>query len=76
MLTRRLVAALAVVGTAGLAACDGGDTDDADVIMQDTIMQRGVEQVEVPVRTTDTAVVRTEMSVDTAIDVDTMDVPR
>lgn len=74
MLTRRLVAALAVVGTVGLAACDGGDADDADVIMQDTIMQTDIEQVEVPVQTTDTAVVRTEIDVDT--DVDTMDVPR
>lgn len=73
MLTRRLVASLAVCGTMGLAACAGDDVDDDAMIMEDTIMQQDVEQVEVPVQTTDTAVVRTEIDVDTAIDVDTID---
>lgn len=72
MLTRRLVATLSVFGVMGLAACGGDDVDDADMIMQDTILQDDVEMVEVPMETTDTAVVRTEIEIDTAIDVDTM----
>lgn len=77
MLTRRFMAVLAMFGFAGLAACDAGDGGDgADVIMQDTIMQQDIETVEVPVETTDTSVVRTEVDIDTAIDVDTIDDPR
>lgn len=76
MLTRRLMAGLAMFGFAGLAACADDGADDADMIMQDTITQQDIETVEVPVQTTDTAVVRTEVSVDTAIDVDTIDDPR
>jgi hypothetical protein len=75
MLTRRLMAGLAMIGFAGLAACNADEADDADMIMQDTIVQEDIETVEVPVETTDTAVVRTEVSVDTAIDVDTLDRP-
>ena len=73
MLTRRLVASLAICGTIGLAACADDAAEDDAMIMEDTIMQQDVEQVEVPVQTTDTAVVRTEVDIDTAIDVDTMD---
>lgn len=73
MLTRRLVASLAIVGMMGLAACGGDAAEDDAMIMEDTITQQGVERVEVPVQTTDTAVVRTEVDIDTAIDVDTMD---
>lgn len=73
MFTRRLMAVLAMFGFVGLAACDGGGTDDADIIMEDTILQRDVETVEVPVETTDTARVRTEVDIDTAVDVDTID---
>lgn len=73
MLTRRLVASLAIVGTMGLAACGGDAAEDDAMIMEDTITQQGVERVEVPVQTTDTAVVRTEVDIDTAVDVDTMD---
>lgn len=73
MLTRRLVASLAISGTIGLAACGGDAAEDDAMIMEDTITQQGVERVEVPVQTTDTAVVRTEIDIDTAIDVDTMD---
>lgn len=75
MLTRRLVATLSVFGVMGLAACGGDDVEDADIMTQDTIMQQDVEMVEVPVETTDTAVVQTEISVDTAIDVDTIGDP-
>jgi hypothetical protein len=73
MLTRRLMASLAVCGLVGLAACAGDDVDDDAVITEDTIMQRDIEEIEVPVEVTDTAVVRTEIDVDTAIDVDTID---
>lgn len=75
MLTRRLVATLAVFGIVGLAACGGDDVDDPDMMMQDTIMQTDIEEVEVPVQTTDTSVVRTEVEIDTMVDVDTIDDP-
>lgn len=75
MLTRRLVASLAICGTIGLAACADDGVDDDTMIMEDTITQQDIERVEVPVQTTDTAVVRTEIDIDTAIDVDTMDGP-
>lgn len=74
MLTRRLLASVAVLGLFGLAACNGDDVEDADMIMQDTIMQPDTQTVEVPVETTDTALVRTRVEVDTAVDVDTVDV--
>lgn len=73
MLTRRLVATLSVFGVVGLAACGGDDVEDADMIMQDTIMQQDVEMVEVPVETTDTSLVRTQVEIDTMVDVDTLD---
>lgn len=73
MRTKGMITAMAIFGTLGLAACGGDDVDDADVIMQDTIMERDVETVEMPVETMDTSVVRTEVEVDTTVDVDTMD---
>ena len=75
MLTRRLVASLAICGTIGLAACADDGVDDDTMILEDTITQQDVEQVEVPVMTTDTAVVQTEVDIDTAIDVDTIGDP-
>lgn len=75
MLTRRLMALVPVLALTGLAACNG-DTDDPDFVAEDTIMRTGVEEVEVPVQTTDTLLERTEMSIDTAVDVDTIENPR
>lgn len=73
MRTKRMMTAMAMFGVLGLAACGGEEADDADMIMQDTIMERDVETVEMPVETMDTSVVRTEVDVDTTVDVDTMD---
>lgn len=73
MLRQRLIATLSVLALSGLAACGGGEeVENADAVLTDTITQQGVEMVEVPVQTTDTAVVQTEISVDTAVDVDTI----
>lgn len=74
MIMKRMVA-LSTVFIAALAGCGGdGDVgDDADIIMQDTVVQTDVETVEVPVQTTDTAVVRTEVQVDTTVETDTID---
>jgi hypothetical protein len=78
MLMKRMVALSTVFTVAALAACVADDDtgDDADIIMQDTVVRTDVETVEVPVQTTDTAVVRTEVQVDTTVETDTIEEPR
>lgn len=75
MIMKRMAALSTMLIAATLAACGGDDEvgDDADIIMQDTVMQTEMETVEVPVQTTDTAVVRTEVQVDTTVDTDTIE---
>lgn len=75
MLTRRLMTSVCVGGMIGLAACADEGVDDDAMIMEDTIMQPDTQQVRVPVETTDTSLIRTEIDIDTAIDVDTIDDP-
>ena len=75
MLKKKLVSMLSLLALAGLAACGGGDVENADEVLTDTITTQETEMVEVPVEVTDTAVVQTEISVDTAIDVDTIQNP-
>lgn len=72
MLKKKAVSLLSLLAVAGLAACGGDDVDTADEVLTDTITTQDTEMVEVPVQTTDTAVVQTEISVDTAVDVDTI----
>ena len=70
MIRNRYFAALAMAGLVSFAACGGDEAEEgADTVTQDTIGVPGTATVEVP--TTDTAVVTTEMSVDTSVDVDT-----
>lgn len=72
MLKKSVVSILSVLAVAGLAACGGGDAEDEGTMTQDTITTQETEMVEVPVQTTDTAVVQTRVDVDTAVDVDTI----
>lgn len=71
MLKNRIGTAFAFAAMVGLAACGGGE-ENADVVTEEVVTTPEVEQVEVPVMTQDTAVVRTEMDVD--VDTDTVDV--
>lgn len=68
MLVSRLSAAVAVAALVGLAAC-AAEEETPDAVLTDTVTQPGVEMVPVPV--TDTAVVQTEISIDTMVEVDT-----
>lgn len=72
MLKNRLFSMLAIGALVGFAACGGEAEEGADVVTTDTLTTPGTEMVEVP--TTDTSVVTTEISVDTAIDADTTQV--
>jgi hypothetical protein len=76
MLKSRLFSVVAVGAMVGFAACGTDDTRDADIVTQDTILQQGTETREVQVQTTDTAVVQTEITIDTTIRQDTFDVAR
>jgi hypothetical protein len=74
MIKNRLMPALAVFALVGFAACSKSDSGSADVVTQDTITQPGTETVTVP--NADTAVVTTQMSVDTSVSVDTSKVSK
>jgi hypothetical protein len=73
MLKSRLFSVVAVGAMVGFAACGGDDTRDADIVTQDTILQHGTEMQRVEVPTTDTAVVRTETTIDTPVRRDPID---
>ena len=72
MLKKTAISMLSVLAVAGLAACGGGEEESPDSVTQDTVTTQETEMVEVPVQTTDTAVVQTEVSVDTSVSVDTI----
>lgn len=71
MLKKHLIAGLAMFALVGLTAC-GGEEDVADYETEEVITEPDTEMVEVPMETTDTAVVETEVDVDA--DVDTVDI--
>ena len=75
MLKSRLAGALAIMAFAGMAACGDADLDDDSIIMEDTITTTDTEMMDVPVEVTDTMIERTEIDIDTMIDVDTIDDP-
>lgn len=75
MLTRRLMTSVCVGGIIGLAGCADEGVDDDAMIIEDTIMRPDTQQVRIPVETTDTSLIRTEVDIDTAVDVDTIDDP-
>lgn len=66
MSKNRFFSLFAVFALVGFAACGGGEDAETTEMTQDTIGVAGTEMVEVP--TTDTAVVTTEVTVDSTTD--------
>ena len=69
MSKNRLFSLLAVFALVGFVACGGDDDTESTEVTQDTIGVAGTETVQVP--TTDTAVVTTEVTVDSSVSTDT-----
>jgi hypothetical protein len=71
MSKNRLMSLFAVVALVGFAACGGADESSETEVTTDTTTVQGTETVEVP--TTDTAVVTTEVTVDSTVDTTRVD---